>query len=172
MGRDKATLAWRGRTALQRVAELAASLGAEIVVTAGDVAYDLPSVAEDPPRGGPVGGILAGAKALRDAGCGRGLVLAVDAPTARAADIAPLLTAGVSGAAYEGLHFPMVVDLTALPADAAPGWPVARLIEAAGLARPPCPDDARRRIRGANTPEERRALLDELERHERSRTPR
>lgn len=159
MGVDKAMVLWRGRTAVDRVAALAAAIGAAPVITVGAGDYGMPLVLDEPPLGGPVGGVLAGAAALRAAGCARALVLAVDAPTLQAVDLAPLLDAVGPGAAYAGLHLPMVIDLAAVPADAASGWPLARLIERAGLARPSCPPDVAARIRGANTPGERDALL-------------
>ncbi|WP_312166031.1 NTP transferase domain-containing protein [Phenylobacterium sp.] len=159
MGVDKATVLWRGRTAVERVAALATAIGAEPVITVGAGDYGLPLVLDEQPLGGPVGGVLAGATALRAAGCARALVLAVDAPTLQAADLAPLLAAAGPGAAYEGLHLPMVVELAAIPADAAAGWPLGRLVERAGLSRPACPPEVATRIRGANTPGERDALL-------------
>lgn len=159
MGVDKATMLWRGRTAIDRVAALAAAIGAEPVISVGARDYGLVFVQDERPLGGPVGGVLAGAAALQAAGCARALVLAVDAPTLQAADLAPLLDAAGPGAAYEGLHLPMVIDLAVIPTDAAPGWPLARLVERAGLARVACPPDVAARIRGANTPGERDALL-------------
>jgi molybdopterin-guanine dinucleotide biosynthesis protein A len=90
------------------------------------------------------------------------VALAVDAPTIGLADIAPLLALSGPGAAYEGLHLPMVVDIAAIPAEAQSGWPLARLAERAGLARPVCPPDAWGRLRGANTPTERATLLADL----------
>lgn len=160
MGEDKGAADWRGARAVDRVADLARALGAEAVITVGVTDYGLPYVVEDPPGGGPVGGVLAGAAALAD--CDRALVLAVDAPTIQADDLRPLLDQPGPGAAFEGLHLPMVVRLAAIPADAEPGWPMARLAERAGLARLPCPEPARARLRGANTPAERDALLEAL----------
>jgi len=162
MGRDKASLDWNGRHAVDRLAELVASLGISDVVTAGAGDYGLPSVVEAPPRSGPVGGIAAGLAALGRLGCERALVLAVDAPTLTASDIAPLLNSGPPGAAYEGLHLPLVVDLAATRIDVEPGWPVARFIGAVGLFRPPCPRGAALRLRGANTEVQRQELLAEL----------
>jgi molybdopterin-guanine dinucleotide biosynthesis protein A len=162
MGVDKAAMDWLGLTAAQRVAALAAAAGAGPVFTVGARAYGLPYVADDVAGAGPVGGVLAGARALLAAGCSRALVLAVDAPTLRLDELRPLLASPGPGAAYEGLHLPMVVALDALPQDALADWPMGRLIERAGLIRPPCDEAARARIRGANTPEEREALLDQL----------
>jgi len=59
---------------------------------------------------------------------------------------------------------PLRIRLAAIPAEARPGWAVWRLIEAAGLARPACPEECRPRVRGANTPEERNQLLADLAR--------
>lgn len=159
MGVDKAAMLWRGRTAIDRVAALAVAIGAEPVITVGAGDYGLPFVLDEPPLGGPVGGVLAGAAVLRAAGCERALVLAVDAPTLQAADLTPLLDVAGLGGAYEGLHLPMVIDLAAIPSEAAPGWPLARLIERAGLTRVVCRLEVAARIRGANTPGERDALL-------------
>lgn len=162
MGEDKALLDWAGVRAIDRVAQLARALGAEPVVTAGQGDYGLPNVADDQPLGGPVGGVLAGARALAAAGCRRAVVLAVDAPTLQPEDLAPLMAAADPGAVYEGLHLPMKLELAAIPATAEAGWPVMRLAERAGLARLACPPGAALRLRGANTPKERAALLAEL----------
>jgi molybdopterin-guanine dinucleotide biosynthesis protein A len=151
MGRDKAVLDWDGVRAVDRVAALARAVGAEALVTAG-ADLGLPWVPDDEVGAGPVGGVLAGARAL---GCGRLLVLAVDAPTLTAVDLAPLLAAG---GYYEGLPVPMVVEAREIPADAQAGWPLRRLVERAGLAALPVPEGAMARLRGANTPEELRAL--------------
>ncbi|HTI66421.1 MAG TPA: NTP transferase domain-containing protein [Caulobacteraceae bacterium] len=160
MGRDKAELDWNGRRAVDRLAAVAAAAGCEWVLTAG-ADHGLPWV-PDPPGKGPVAGLLAGAGALAGRGLERALVLAVDAATLRLDDLAPLLAAGPPGAAYEGLPLPMVVRLDAIPADAAGDWPLLRLTERCGLSRLACPPTARARIRGANTPGERAALLEEL----------
>lgn len=159
MGADKATQLWGAATAVERVAALAAAAGANPVITVGGASHGLPHVRDEPPLGGPVGGVLAGARALHEAGCTRALVLAVDAPTLWAADLTPLLAADEPGAAYDGLHLPMVLSLSAVPPDAEAGWPLGRLAERAGLARPACPQDVVARIRGANTLGERDALL-------------
>ena len=162
MGFDKARLEWRGRTAVDRAAAVARALGAHHIVTVGPEAFGWPNVMEDTPRGGPVGGVLAGAAALRALGAARALVLAVDAPTVLAEDLAPLLACPSPGAAYDGLPLPMVVDLDALPHDAPAHTPLRDLVSGAGLSRPVCAPRAVMRVRGANTPEERAALLAEL----------
>ena len=169
MGADKGAMDWLGRRAVDRVADLARAVGAETVITVGASDYGLPNVADEPALGGPVGGVLAGARALRDAGCERALVLAVDAPSLTAGDLAPLLAVEAAGAAFEGLHFPLVATLDALPSDARPDWPMARLLERAGVVRLTPADEARARLRGANTPEEREALLVELAARRRSK---
>ena len=51
-----------------------------------------------------------------------------------------------------------------LPPDARAGMRISRFAEDAGLARLPVPPGAHARLRGANTPEERAALLAALER--------
>ena len=155
MGRDKALLDWDGQRAVDRVAALARAVGAEALVTAG-ADLGLPWVPDDEAGAGPVGGVLAGAKAL---GTARLLVLAVDAPTVTVEDLASLLAAGSPGAAYEGLPAPMVLDLAALPEGAEAGWPLRRFVERAGLLALPVPEGAMARLRGANTPEERVSLL-------------
>ncbi|MFY8210005.1 MAG: molybdenum cofactor guanylyltransferase [Caulobacter sp.] len=152
MGRDKAALDWDGRRAVDRVADLARAVGAEALVTAG-ADLGLPWVADDAAGAGPVGGVLAGARAL---GAARLLVLAVDAPTITPGDLAPLLA---TGGCYEGLPLPMVLDAAVLPPDAEAGWPLRRLVDRAGLRALPVPNGALARLRGANTPEERDGLL-------------
>lgn len=169
MGGEKAAMDWLGLRAVDRVVALAVAAGASPVITVGPVDYGLPFIADDIPLGGPVGGILAGARRLSAAGVQQMLVLAVDAPTAAVADLQPLLTP--DGGAFEGLNLPLVMRLENLPADAEPGWPVARLIERAGLARHTCAAQAKPRLRGANTPEERQGLLDELARRENAQSP-
>jgi molybdenum cofactor guanylyltransferase len=57
------------------------------------------------------------------------------------------------------VNLPLIAYVTAIPPDAGAGWPVARMIERAGLVRIPCPPDAKARLRGANTPAERDDLL-------------
>jgi molybdopterin-guanine dinucleotide biosynthesis protein A len=153
MGADKAALDWGGQRAVDRVAALAMAAGAVRVLTAGRD-HGLEHVDDPAPGAGPVGGVLAGARALAAHGVGRALVLAVDAPTVTAEDLAPLLAAAEPGAAYEGLPVPMAVSLAALPADADAGWPLRRLVERAGLAVLPCDEALRARLQGANTPEE------------------
>ena len=157
MGADKALLDWDGRRAVDRVAALATAAGAVRVLTAGRDC-GLEHVEDPEPGAGPVGGVLAGARALSAHGLSRVLVLAVDAPTATVEDLAPLLAAAEPGAFYEGLPVPMVVTLAALPAEAEAGWPLRRLVEAAGLAGLACDEVVRSRLRGANTPEEVLAL--------------
>jgi molybdopterin-guanine dinucleotide biosynthesis protein A len=156
MGADKAALEWDGQRAVDRVAALATAAGAVRVLTAG-VDHGLEHVDDPAPGAGPVGGVLAGARALAAHGLARALVLAVDAPTVTVEDLAPLL-AGEPGAFYEGLPVPMVVTLSALPVDAEAGWPLRRLVERAGLVALACDDALRLRLRGANTPEERDRL--------------
>jgi molybdopterin-guanine dinucleotide biosynthesis protein A len=158
MGRDKAGLDWGGARAVDLVADLARAVGAGQVLTVG-ADLGLAFVPDPEPGSGPVGGVLAGAVALHKVGLTRALILAVDAPTLTAADLAPLLAAAAPGAAFEGLPLPMVLDLSALPADAQPGWPLRRLVERAGLLATPVMAGTEARLRGANTPEERERLL-------------
>src|SRR4051812_23087594 len=97
MGRDKATLLWGGRRAVDRLADVARVVGADPVLTVGPRTYGLPAVEDEAADGGPVAGLVAGIDALVRAGCERALVLAVDAPTLEAADLAPLLEAPAPG---------------------------------------------------------------------------
>lgn len=153
MGRDKAALDWGGVRAVDRVAALARAVGAQSVLTVG-TDLGLPWIADPQPGAGPVGGVIAGCAALRGEGLARALVLAVDAPTLTADDLGPLVASLAPGAAYEGLPLPMMLTLSAVPADAEAGWPLRRLVERAGLAVLPVPAAAAMRLRGANTPEE------------------
>ncbi len=156
MGRDKALLDWDGVRAIDRVAALARAAGASVVLTAGRD-YGLDWVPDPEEGAGPVGGVLAGVEALRARGCSRALVLAVDAPTLTVDDLAPLLAAE-TGATFDVSPVPMVLPLDVIPEGALPGWPLRRLVERAGLAVLECPEGARARILGANTPEERARL--------------
>jgi molybdopterin-guanine dinucleotide biosynthesis protein A len=158
MGADKATMDWGGRRAVDRVADLAAAVGAtQIIVSGGD--YGLPFAPDPWPQAGPVAGVLAAAQVLRDADIVRVLVLAVDAPTIRPDDLSPLIAAQSPGAAYEGFHLPLVADLAALDPTMEPDAPLHRLLATAGVRRLPCPAELAPRLRGANTPQERAALL-------------
>lgn len=162
MGEDKATLDWQGKRAVERVFALAQSLDARRVLTCGRRDYGLPFLPDPTPLAGPVGGIRAGVIALSNLGCDRVLVLAVDAPTLRAADLAPLLAASEPGAAYVGFPLPLLMCPPSLPATAEANWPIRRLVAACGLDLLACPPDAGPRLRGANTPQERQALQDGL----------
>lgn len=154
MGADKGALDWGGVSAVQRCRAIAAAVGADPILVVG------PGGEVEDPRLGPVGGVLAGAAALRGLGLRRALVLAVDAPTLRSDDLAPLLVADEPGAAFEGLHLPMVITLAALPEEARSGWPLGRLADGAGLKRLAPAAEACERLRGANTPLERERLLE------------
>jgi molybdenum cofactor guanylyltransferase len=158
MGEDKAAMDWGGVRAVDRVAELARAVGADPVLTAGGD-YGLPFVADPQPLGGPVGGVMAGCAALAQAGCRRALILAVDAPTLTVQDLAPLLAAEEPGAAYAGFPAPMVIDLSAVPHDLPTNAPFRRFVDHAGVRQLALPDGAQARLRGANTPHERDALL-------------
>ena len=163
MGSDKAQALWQGVRAVDRVADLAQQCGARPVITVGGGDYGHPFVADDAENAGPVGGVIAGARILAQGGCARALILAVDAPTLEVADLQMLLAEPGPGAAFEGLHLPMVLDIAALPVEAVAGWPLARLAEHAGLRRIACPAERIDRIRGANTPAEQASLLHRLE---------
>ena len=161
MGRDKAALDVGGVRAVDRLARLAVELGAATVLTVGGQGYGHPHLEDAVPLGGPVGGVAAGVGALAQAGCSTVLVLAVDAPTLRPEDIAPLF-GPAQGAAFAGQPLPFVAPLTRFPEGVRPDWPVARLLEAWSLARLPVPLDAASRLRGANTPREYDALVQAL----------
>jgi molybdopterin-guanine dinucleotide biosynthesis protein A len=156
MGADKARLDWDGARAVDLVAKLARAAGAASVVVAGG---DLGWPFVDDGGAGPVGGVLAGVRRLAEDSVMRALVLAVDAPTLKVGDIAPLIAAPSPGAAYQGFPLPMAIDIADLPADAEASWPLERLIDRAGLRRLAAPDEARTRLRGANTPAEQDELL-------------
>jgi molybdenum cofactor guanylyltransferase len=158
MGQDKAAMDWGGLRAVDRVAELARAVGANPVLTAGGD-YGLPFVEDPEPLGGPVGGVLAGCTALAQAGCQRALILAVDAPTLTPADLAPLLAAPAPGAAYAGFPAPMVIALSAVARDLAMNAPFRRFVDRSGVRQLALPEGAEARLRGANTPQERDALL-------------
>lgn len=161
MGQDKAVLDWGGARAVDRVAALAQAAGAGVVLTVGPLSYGPRAVPDDVPLGGPVGGVLAGADALRASGCDRLLVLAVDCPTLTPQDLAPLLAAPGPGAAFDGFPLPMILALAALPAGMPPHASLRDFVLRAGLARPEPGAGLLPRLRGANTPEERAALLAE-----------
>ena len=162
MGADKAELEWLGVRAVDRVAHIAAEAGAAPIISVGPRGHGLQHVLDDEAFGGPVGAIAAGARALLEAGCERALILAVDAPTLQLEDLRPLLAHQDPGAVFKGLHLPMVLNLRALPDDSQADWPIDRLVDRAGLARLDCPAEALARLRGANTPAEREALLQSL----------
>lgn len=159
MGRNKADLDWGGRTAIDRLAELAGDVGAQAVLTVGG-AYGLPSLPDRTPGAGPAGGVRAACAWARDEGYARCIIMAVDAALLGPADLAPLLTADHPGACYSGLPLPMVIAAHALPTEVQDDWPLRRLVERAGLATLPVEPESARRIRGANTPEELASLLD------------
>jgi molybdopterin-guanine dinucleotide biosynthesis protein A len=158
MGVDKGAQMWGDRRAVDHVADLARTLGARRILTAGEGDYGLERVRDPAPQSGPVAGVLAGLSVL-SRNYGRVLVLAVDAPTLRAEDLAPLMASGPPGAAFEGFPLPMIIDPRSTPADARADWPLRRLTEQAGLAMLALPAQATDRIRGANTGEERLRLL-------------
>lgn len=161
MGRDKALVEWGGRRAVDVVADLAASAGAQPVLTAGGD-YGLGFVLDPEPRAGPVAGLIAGARALSSKGCDRILVLAVDAPTLTVDDLRPLLDAAAPGAVYAGYPLPMVVDVDALPVEVGPNEPLRRFTEVTSLGAIVPPPGLELRLRGANTPVEWARLARDL----------
>lgn len=158
MGTDKALQPWGRVRAIDRVVALARSAGAVRIVTAGEGDFGLPRAPDPAPFSGPVAGVLAGLALLGEA-LDRILILAVDAPTLTAEDLAPLLDTPGPGAAFAGFPVPMVIDPAAVPADIGQDWPLRRLVERAALAQLAVAADAADRIRGANTPAERARLL-------------
>ena len=145
---------------------MANDAGAAFVVTVGRFDHGLPFTPDPVPLGGPTGGIIAGLEALRAQDCDLALVLAVDAPTLRVADIETLLREGRTGASYAGYPLPLVIAADAPVSGVGADWPVGRLIERCGLRRLACPPDVAPRLRGANTPEEKRVLLQALAAYE------
>lgn len=160
MGADKALQMWGGVRAIDRVAELARSVGAEPVVTAGG-AYRLPWAPDPTPQAGPVAGVLVGAQYLQGAGIERALVLAVDAPTLRREDLEVLL-GEPAGACYLGFPLPLAVPLANLPRAWPGDWPLQRLVEYARPRVLRCSPEVAVRVKGANTLSEREALLAEF----------
>ena len=149
MGQDKASQDWDGRRAVDLVADLARSAGAQTVLTAGGD-FGLTWVG-DPGRG-PTGGVLAGAKRLAQLGASRAILLAVDAPTLERADLEPLLGAPSPGAFWSGYPAPAVFVLSAPAAGRLGAVAVATAGRAGRIGR--SPSRARRpqsRLRGANT---------------------
>ena len=157
MGTDKAALDWGGMRAVDRCAALGTALGAEYVLTAGGD-YGLAFVPDPAPQVGPVAGLLAAARRLEELGLSHMLVLAVDAPTLTPQDLTPLLALS-EGGCFDGFPLPFFVPLGALDQSAAPDWPLRRLVERAGVQTLACAPDLALRLRGANTPEERLALV-------------
>ena len=158
MGADKAVQVWDGKRAVDLVADLARAAGAELVLTAGGD-YGLPFVADPFEGAGPAAGVLAAAARLAAEAISHALLLAVDAPTLEVCDLAPLFDAPDPGAAFAGYPLPAVMVLAAVPPEARPDWSLRRLIERAGLAAPAPPAELTLRLRGANTPAERAAVL-------------
>jgi molybdopterin-guanine dinucleotide biosynthesis protein A len=171
MGADKAVLQWAGRRAVGRLVDVAAAIGAASAHSVGFRPYGVPFIADEAPGGGPVAGIIAGLAALERQRRDRALILAVDAPTITAEDLSPLLATPAPGAAFAQLHLPLLIHLSAVPSAAGPGWSMARLITEARLALVEPAAESRLRLRGANTPEERAALLAELAARERAQKP-
>ena len=157
MGADKAALRWGGVRAVDRCAGLGRELGAAETVTAGGD-YGMASVADPTPQAGPVAGLLAAARWLEARGCSHILALAVDAPTLTAQDIAPLISV-LAGATYAGFPLPMFAPIASLDRAARTDWPLRRLVERAGLAQLACSQVLATHLRGANTPQERDALV-------------
>lgn len=102
-GTDKAALVVAGRTLLDRVLDAAAGARRVVVVGPVDVPAGVLQAVEDPPRGGPVAGIVAGMTALarerpvRDQPVPWTLVLAVDQPDAASAVPALLEASAAAG---------------------------------------------------------------------------
>ncbi len=158
MGTDKALLDWGGMRAVDRCAALGTALGAEHVLTAGGD-YGLAFVPDTAPQAGPVAGLLVAARRLQDLGLSHMLALAVDAPTVTPTDLGPLLALS-EGGCFEGFPLPFYVPIAALDHSAAPDWPLRRLVERAGGQTLACAPDMALRLRGANTPGERLALVE------------
>ena len=161
MGEDKGARVWGVRRAVDWVVDLAHSVGADRVITAGVFEYGYDHVLDPAPHAGPVSGILAGLDKL-DGRFSRVLVLAVDAPTVSKSDLSPLIAAGSPGASFTGMPLPMVIDASIRPADVRSDWPLRRFVERAGLVQLVAVPESVARLRGANTPEEQALLIREL----------
>jgi molybdopterin-guanine dinucleotide biosynthesis protein A len=159
MGHDKALLDWGGRRAIDRMVDLVQAAGVRTFFVAGGD-YGWPFVTDPHPQAGPCAGVAAGARLLREHGCTRMIVLAVDAPTVSLADLQPLMTHS-QGATYVGFPLPFAASIDALPLDMPSDMPLRRLVEGMELVELTPSEGLMRRIRGANTPEERAALLNE-----------
>ena len=157
MGSDKALLAWQGRRAIDRVADLASQVGASGLLVAGRD-YGLPFVEDPSPEGGPTSGVIAAGAILRSQGYAAVLVLAVDAPMIKPEDLGPLM-AETEGAYYEGLPLPFFAPVDRLPSEVPPGLPLQKLVAALGLKPVPASKALALRVRGANTALEK-AILD------------
>ncbi len=157
MGSDKALLDWGGMRAVDRCAALGTAMGAEHVLTAGGD-YGLDFVPDPTPQAGPVAGLLTAAERFAELGLSHVLALAVDAPTLTALDLRPLLEAS-SGAYFDGFPLPLYAPIAALDFSAPPDWPLRRLVARCGLQTLACAPGLAERLRGANTPEERLALV-------------
>lgn len=158
MGQDKALLQWGGQRAIDRLVNLLTEMACRPVLVSG-ADYGLPFVPDPTQGGGPVGGLKATLKRLAEQDCTMAIVLAVDAPTITIADLSPLIACGPPGAAYAGLPLPMVVTVTAAEAELDDDAPLHRFVEYADLQVLACPRSIEDRLRGANTPDERAALL-------------
>lgn len=158
MGQDKALLDWGGRPAIAILSDLARHMGAESVMAAG-ADLGLPFVLDPTPYAGPVAGIVAAAGLLAAQGMDRLLVLAIDAPAVTDDDLHRLLDAPSPGAVYLGHPLPAVLSVAAIPAWAEPNWSLNRLAADAKLNVLDCGAASSGRLRGANTPDERSALL-------------
>ena len=157
MGSDKALLDWGGMRAVDRCAALGLTLGAEHVLTAG-ADYGLDFVLDPSPQAGPVAGVLVAAHELARRGVSHILALAVDAPTLTAQDLGPLFEPS-GGGHFDGFPLPFLAPIAALDLKAPPDWPLRRLAAQAGLASLACSPDLAVHLRGANTPDERLALV-------------
>lgn len=150
MGTDKALIAWSGRRAIDRVVDLAKAAGADQVLVSGPD-YGHPHLPDDEAHSGPPQALLRAAATLR--GAERILVLAVDSPLLRPADLAPLLNSDGPGAIYAGHPLPMVVGHAKLVSISG-ARSLKSIAEACRLACLPVSRELEARIRGPNTPEE------------------
>jgi len=158
MGEDKASQIWNGQRAVDIAASCARDAGAAFVMTAG-ADHGLPFVLDPSPQAGPVAGVIAALPRLRAQGADRMLLLAVDAPLLRPGDLRVLAAASGAGAVYAGFPLPAALRLDAIPVDAENDWPLRRLVERAGATTLPCPEALAQRLKGANTPQDREALM-------------
>lgn len=150
MGEDKALMRWDGRRAVDLAHDLARQAGCETILVAGRD-YGYPFLADPAPDCGPAIALLAAIDRLSE--IDRFLVLPVDAPTLRFADVSLLFTTRGRGAAFVRQPIPMQIRRDG--AEKARGaTSLHAMVQLAELREVALPQNGEHRIRGANTPQE------------------